>query len=91
MKNGLDLPITCTVCPKTAVPALSVHGVIDKFNSFVSFSEQMVPNKFPLSTSVFINALLISVRVNSNGICFNSFRLFTYWCSSETFALSIKN
>ena len=63
MKKGSDLPITCTVCPETAVTAWSEHGVIDKFNLFARFSEQMVPNKFPLSTSVFINVLLIRVRV----------------------------
>ena len=62
MKNGLVLPTTCTGCPETAVPALSVQGVIDNFNCFTSFLEQMVPNKFPLSTSVFLNVLLIRVR-----------------------------
>ena len=89
MKNGLVLPITCMGCPETAVPALSVQGVIENFNFFASFSEQMAPNKFPLSTSVFINVLLISVPVYPNGICFNSFRLFTYQCSSETFAVCL--
>ena len=70
--------------PETAVPAFSAQGAIDNFNYFASFSEQMVPNKFPLSIRVFINVLLINVHVYPKGICFDSFKLLTYWCSSET-------
>ena len=80
------MPNTSTGCPVTAVPAFKEQGETDNFNCFANFSEQMVPNKFPLSIRVFINVLLINVRVYPNGICFDSFKLLTYRWSSETFA-----
>ena len=53
IKKGLVLSIISTGWPATAVPAVKEHGETVDFNCFASFSLQMVPNKLPLSTSVF--------------------------------------
>ena len=86
IKKGLVLPTISTGWPATAVPAFKEHGETGNFSCFAKFSEQMVPNKFPLKIRVLINIFPINVLVYPNGICLVPFKVHTYWCSSETFA-----
>ena len=91
IKKGLALPTISTGWPATAVPAFKEHGETGNFSCFAKFSEQMVPNKFPLSIRFLINVFPINVRVYPKGICFVQFKLLTYWWSSKTLAWFIKN